>query len=1083
MSTDNKNYTKYKVKKGDSLYKIAKEKGIPFSDILKANASLKNSSLIMPDEEINLPGNYNTIEDETSNEERDRSVNYLYKKDKSSDSSYYPKPDGYENSPYIIAKGNNAKRLSEAELAKFNQLAGTNIQSRAIGDEYGGTYAYYDDNGIIQTIGSAPINPSTSIPAEASVWKKDRLYGMSTLADMYGYNLEDLKPEDRKHIEDLSKQLGYSPKEAYFELNKYIANSGQSIPRKWREDLGISDSRIDNLKSLSENKNSSAYLYNFNPTYHESSDIIDHDLPINLVRGLRAGAGIFTRGLSEMPLQWGSAALDLLGSYAKNKKAATVTKGLANAIYETDPAANWIVDPIARATNSSNAGTAVAAGTSAALTGKGLLGKIISGVGTGISTAAGEALKDNGYTKTGTAIEDLGSTISSMIGSKGTSFLTGAGSAYGARKALDIGARAALNTGELELARTAAGLVADAANMSDQQKASLEGLTTGVTGMMTNKVPGLKRVQNYIDTVSPFSNSVNTAFTRSGGRPDLQSATSNVINDNPLPPFELFNTNNSNSKTITNAFKSLVNIGVNKLYQNIPILSRAQNSQSLNYIPNTYNGITVNSNTPRLTAPGSYEGYQRQKERQFLDPNNPDKKISLYGVSDYSVPENFRYTDYNGNEVRVPTSRDVRHQARKIRRADADENLSFDTSAPLWSLVSGKVPLKKGQSVQYSNAKVSSTTLQEGDIFYNPDSRGNNNVVLVEPTGVLDSSLSTKIMNDSMPSMTTNSREMSRRLANQGYTKYDEITMGNQNVDRQKSIGQVNGEQVDMNLKGCTTKVSVYSKPNSSNRNEDVIVITDNDLASPGSAREHYTQGNNQRDADRVLSNKFGIESKQKYKEKYVTKDRYTEEEATQLLQEVYKDLESKQKGILKSAKPVEVKGNGQGEVSKSKMKEYLDVYLNTVRDEVSAVTFKGTSSRVEANKSARNIATQVSHRVVTDLGSTSFTREEVAAKLGNPENPEKGTLRWQLNKLEKESKAFDILKMSKETQKKLSEEGYKIFDDNGNPMDGKISLSKKHAKEVGISAEYNQAYDSDYKKLKALISFGEGEDIRQALK
>gem|GEM_PF-2367484 len=54
---------KYTVKKGDSLWKIAKENNIPFKDVLDANKDLKNPDLIYPDQKVNLPkSDTNTID-------------------------------------------------------------------------------------------------------------------------------------------------------------------------------------------------------------------------------------------------------------------------------------------------------------------------------------------------------------------------------------------------------------------------------------------------------------------------------------------------------------------------------------------------------------------------------------------------------------------------------------------------------------------------------------------------------------------------------------------------------------------------------------------------------------------------------------------------------------------------------------------------------------------------------------------------------------------------------------------------------------------------------------------------------------
>lgn len=1111
----------YKVKKGDSFWKIAQQQGVDFNKLIEANPSYKDPNLIYVGDEIILPDYKSTSINQQnqlgkttqSKVENTSSINDI--DNIGSTTRHYAYSGDEKNSFYgkgpvnIIDAPGGVRHLSREELAKFNKLTGNNIKYRSDdGSRAGGTYAYLGDNGTIKYIGSSPLNPSTSEPAEISNWGTRTFYNIASLSSLYNpkthtYDLSVLDPETKKGFEKAQKETGYNPETAYFALNKYLSEKGDQIPEKWKKEFNITDKYIKYLQTVSENPHTPTYLYNFNPDYRKTADVIDHDIPVNAVRGLRALLAARTKGMSELGIQGISAGLNLLGNSANKEKTKSVFTGLSGAVNDTDPAVNWVVNPIIKFTNDNNLGVAAGAGATAALNGKGTLGKAISGIGTAGSVGLGNYLTSTGYENIGDIVSNYGFSLFNIIGSGGTSLLKSSG-ANAARQAINVGTRAALNAAEYAGLRYLVGLGAEAADLEGAQKEDLivlatNGISTGL-GKFRHIDPSVpvfgtlakysNMAQNYINTISPGSGIVNTAYTRSGGRPDASSATANINMDNPYAPYKLpwiFNTDRkwyAKHPKIKTGVEALT-IVPNELYQvGRSVIEKAKygHSAASDYLPQTYNGITVNSQQRRLTAPSTYTQYQNTKSLQFPDPENPNRRINTSGVNDFSVPENFRYTDYNGNEIRVPSSSEVSRQARIVRTSDADRSISFDTSVPLWSLAAGKIPLKKGQSVQYSNAKVSSTTLQEGDAFYNASDKGRNDVILVEPTTILDSSIATQVMAGGNPVRTPNSRYVRDELTKHGYTRYDEINMGNQNVDAQKSIGEINGTQVDMNLKGCITKVSVYSKPNSSDRNKDVIVLTDSDLASPGSAREHYTAGNNERDIARTRAS-LGLNNKRDYQNEFIKKDKYTVEEANQVLQEVYKDLNKRQKGILKEAEPIEVTGNQQGEVSVTKMRQYIGQYFDVAVGNITTSRSLSKEHRVNLNSQVRKAATSMSHRVITDLGSTSFTREEVKAKLGDPENPAKGTLRRNLDDLGKEVKKYDIKNLSEETRKKLADEGYKIFDANGNAFDGKVTITQKHAEEVGVNAEYNQKYDSQSKKLKALIAFGEGTDLRQALK
>ena len=46
---------KYRIKKGDTLFKIAKENGLSIEELIKANPKIKDPSLIAIGQEINIP--------------------------------------------------------------------------------------------------------------------------------------------------------------------------------------------------------------------------------------------------------------------------------------------------------------------------------------------------------------------------------------------------------------------------------------------------------------------------------------------------------------------------------------------------------------------------------------------------------------------------------------------------------------------------------------------------------------------------------------------------------------------------------------------------------------------------------------------------------------------------------------------------------------------------------------------------------------------------------------------------------------------------------------------------------------------
>ena len=46
----------YKVKKGDNLTKIAREKGVSLQELIDANPQVKDPNLIITGEKLNIPG-------------------------------------------------------------------------------------------------------------------------------------------------------------------------------------------------------------------------------------------------------------------------------------------------------------------------------------------------------------------------------------------------------------------------------------------------------------------------------------------------------------------------------------------------------------------------------------------------------------------------------------------------------------------------------------------------------------------------------------------------------------------------------------------------------------------------------------------------------------------------------------------------------------------------------------------------------------------------------------------------------------------------------------------------------------------
>lgn len=106
--------------------------------------------------------------------------------------------------------------------------------------------------------------------------------------------------------------------EAKVKLNTYLATKGDSIPEKWKKELGISDNTISHLKNYYENenlKNSETGKYYFNKDASVLRDYINKDKYIaekGLPFALRTAGAIMTGGGTELVLPLALAGTELV---------------------------------------------------------------------------------------------------------------------------------------------------------------------------------------------------------------------------------------------------------------------------------------------------------------------------------------------------------------------------------------------------------------------------------------------------------------------------------------------------------------------------------------------------------------------------------------------------------------------------------------------------------------------------------------------------------------------------------------------------------------------------------------------------
>lgn len=1070
----------YTVQKGDSLWKIAKKNNLNFQDLLAANSQLEDPNKIFEGDIINLPSN-NTVPS------RNKPVEEY--------GSSYEFSDSNNKNPNLRYKRNvtigTPRFLDKAEADILEKKVGHVIER----NEDGGTYAVTDDDSNIKSVGTSFELPT----AETSVYSRATLSTLKGLADIYlnanniynGTKDPKVAEEQLKQLQAYSKATGISPHDAYFLFNKYVAEHGANIPKSYYTELGLDDAKIQRLATAyNENKNSDAYQYLFNPKADVLRSYIDTDKTIvkAMPAGLRLGLAGLTNGLSEVGFM-GDRAIGALNEHAWNntEKDATNSKqkdlahtmgnifsninktldvtdpfsqiasGISSLttpnIYSTQDLYNKdIVDP------NNYLGT-FGAGFASGLTMPGPLPyKLSMGIASGLAGDAAQYGMINDNNTAGVITSSAIPAITSVLLNKGQLSSWGANSI---RNAINTTARATTITGVETAKRLGAEALANYMGLSPEDKtAFVNGMSTAI-GMGAETTRTGRNLQNWMYNMTPGATLIGNTLNHSGGAPSARSALFNVANHQPNKAMSI------GLHALMQAWdkaqqgdinQSLRELGIGFKNSIAELNSPTTNAQD--NISYTYNGTTVNSATRRQVA-ADYDAYQRKAASEGLH----------YG--DYGVPENFTYTDVNGKTMRVAGTSEVSQQAKAIKQANGD--IAFpETTAPLWSIVAGEVTLKPGQKVEYGDATVSTYTLPKGNPHYNASDSSKNNVILVEYK-TRNTDIGSKVMGSQGRVQTT--RALEEDLRQQGYTEdtSSHKVYSHNNVDRARIKGTTaSNKPVDMNLKGAILETKVYKSP-TGNKDQDIFVMHDQDYASAGSARAHYAKGEDALQIERAKQT-LGINNKANFVDKHITQNSYTVDEANALLNKVHSDLSTRDASITKNV-TVPTLSSNTGVLSKTAVKNALSSYMTEVYNNVNVSNTKGTEARRSHNANMRNLIMGGVHRVVSDLGSVSYTREEVKAKL-----PE---LKKELATIEKKKSSYNIstfdsqesLRKLYEYQQELGKNLYIRKKSNGEyeyTGGASITLPAKKAEEIGIDAEYNQSYTDDATQLKALIAFGE---------
>lgn len=493
-----------------------------------------------------------------------------------------------------------------------------------------------------------------------------------------------------------------------------------------------------------------------------------------------------------------------------------------------------------------------------------------------------------------------------------------------------------------------------------------------------------------------------------------------------------------------------------------------------------------------------------------IDSN--DKSHQGKYSSGYGTDEGIIYTDHNGKQVKVVTGRDVDVQQEMLSRTSQD--VTFNTTTPIWSYVSGKLALRPGQTAHYADADIAMRRLDSHDIGYDPKNPSKNVVYEITPTKLKATDIGAELMGKE--NEVQNSRNLREQLLKQGYTEMETHTESWYNSDRARNKGtttviQKNGgivqSPIDSNLKGAIRQITTYKNP--TDRTKDVIIIGGNDLAQPGSQRMHYAVSNDSNTNARTTT-ALGISNVDNTAKNYYTKYTsnitpietnlknstiYSPDQANAVLSEVAKDLVQSVKVkdstslyklllsyIPKINKIVPTKGislpdnsfksdhksyktpdgkNTVFGVTSSDLKRAIKDLVTYAKSQVEQSETIGIKANQQLNAKARAFANSVSYRVRTDLGSIKYTRAELQANLPQ--------LKKRYNELKKGDLKIEEEKLTSSEIDKLKAAGYAP-----DPSTHIYSLKKEKAAELGVGGEFMQPYLDDTQILENLIKFAE---------
>lgn len=338
------------IKKGDTLSKIAKNYNTDVDTLANLN-SIKNKDLIFAGDSLILPENINP---QNTNINVSTNTNETYINQNNNDLV------STKNFPVFY----RSQVLNDLFTDK-NYITKNKAKNFKNDDK-----VFIDNDGLIRNANLTFLTPEdrTAILTKDDILKinNDRLkslgYNKNTLLKAAEENdgfitaLVDNKTHTFKgfsketnnlpeaNINVLSKKslaslvaASQNNDEAKVKLNTYLATKGNSIPEKWKKELGITDTTINHLKNYYENeslKNSETGKYYFNKDANVLRDYINKDRYISekaMPFALRTAGAIMTGGGTELTLP-----LALAGTELITPKSFKVPSALNKLWYQTN---------------------------------------------------------------------------------------------------------------------------------------------------------------------------------------------------------------------------------------------------------------------------------------------------------------------------------------------------------------------------------------------------------------------------------------------------------------------------------------------------------------------------------------------------------------------------------------------------------------------------------------------------------------------------------------------------------------------------------------------------------------------------